>query len=52
MVSIREITDQIWLASFTGYDSGFIRKDEGRVKPAVEPAALTKCFQVSGQGPD
>jgi putative transposase len=40
MVGIREISDQIWLISFLGYDPGYFDREGGRVGPVK---VLTMC---------
>lgn len=33
----REVSDKIWLVSFTEFDLGFFDEDERRVEPAASP---------------
>ena len=39
VLGIREVDDQIWLASFLNHDLEFLDANQGRVEPAKNPLA-------------
>jgi putative transposase len=39
IAGIREVGDQIWLASFVDCDLGYFEPDEGRIEPGPNPFA-------------
>jgi len=44
---LREVEDQIWLASFLDFDLGFFDREEGRVEPAPNPFVPEKVLTMS-----
>ncbi len=45
-VGIREISDKIWLVSFTDYELGYFDEEVGRVEPADNPF-ISKLLPMS-----